>query len=412
MAGLRDLVLVVGDYNLPALTWFFDDDTQSFLPINASADQEVLLMESMLSSGLLQINNLASTHGNLLDLAFVSDTTAAELFDPACPLLKPDPHHKPILVKLDYDLGGTDVQDDADEVFDFAQCDYDHLNARISTVDWETCLGSSSVDEATANFYGELNTILHEVVPKKIRRMSHRYKLPWWNDELRTLRNRLRKATSRYMESRTAWDKVMVQNIEDEYNAKNQESFRSYINNTQSSLKRDPSKFWSYVNSRKNVNRTPTDVSYRDVSSKSPADSANFFADFFKSVHSSDEIPPREQEFDNVPSHNLPLPLPILNDDDILKALSDVDAAKGPGPDGIPPSLVKSCASSLAVPVKRLFNKSLRQGAFPAMWKVASITPIHKSGSTKKVENYRPISILNCLAKVLEKVVYERLYAV
>ncbi|KAL1394814.1 hypothetical protein pipiens_011694 [Culex pipiens pipiens] len=214
------------------------------------------------------------------------------------------------------------------------------------------------------------------------------------------------------MESRTAWDKVMVQNIEDEYNAKNQESFRSYINNTQSSLKRDPSKFWSYVNSRKNVNRTPTDVSYRDVSSKSPADSANFFADFFKSVHSSDEIPPREQEFDNVPSHNLPLPLPILNDDDVLKALSDVDAAKGPGPDGIPPSLVKSCASSLAVPVKRLFNESLRQGVFPAMWKVASITPIHKSESTKKVENYRPISILNCLAKVLEKVVYERLYAV
>ncbi|KAL1401834.1 hypothetical protein pipiens_001008, partial [Culex pipiens pipiens] len=39
------------------------------------------------------------------------------------------------------------------------------------------------------------------------------------------------------------------------------------------------------------------------------------------------------------------------------------------------------------------------------MWKVASITPIHKSGSTKKVENYRPISILNCLAKVLEKIV-------
>ncbi|KAL1397567.1 hypothetical protein pipiens_000242, partial [Culex pipiens pipiens] len=46
------------------------------------------------------------------------------------------------------------------------------------------------------------------------------------------------------------------------------------------------------------------------------------------------------------------------------------------------------------------------------MWKVASITPIHKSGSTKKVENYRPISILNCLAKVLEKIVYDRLYAV
>ncbi|KAL1374797.1 hypothetical protein pipiens_017885, partial [Culex pipiens pipiens] len=412
MAGVRDLVLVVGDYNLPALTWFFDDDTHSFLPINASAEQEVLLLESMLSCGLLQINNLASAHGNLLDLAFVSDATAAELIDPPCPLLKPDAHHKPILLKLDYDHGGNDDLDDADEIFDFNQCDYALLNERISAVDWDTLLDTSSVDESTANFYERLNSILHEVVPKKIRRMSHRYKLPWWNDELRTLRNRLRKATSRYMESKTAWDKVTVQNIEDEYNALNQESFRSYINNTQRSLKSDPSKFWSYVNSRKNANRTPTDVSYRDLNSTSPAIAANFFADFFKSVHSSDAIPPRDHEFEYVPTHYLPLPLPVLNDEETLKALSGVDGAKGPGPDGIPPSLIKACADSLTVPVKRIFNDSLRKGVYPAMWKVASITPIHKSGSTKKVENYRPISILNCLAKVLEKIVYDRLYAV
>ncbi|KAL1403858.1 hypothetical protein pipiens_019177, partial [Culex pipiens pipiens] len=186
--------------------------------------------------------------------------------------------------------------------------------------------------------------------------MSHRYKLPWWNDELRTLRNRLRKATSRYMESKTAWDKVTVQNIEDEYNALNQESFRSYINNTQRSLKSNPSKFWSYVNSRKNANRTPTDVSYRDLNSTSPAIAANFFADFFKSVHSSDAIPPRDHEFEYVPTHYLPLPLPVLNDEETLKALSGVDGAKGPGPDGIPPSLIKACVT---VDRKMKFNEHI-----------------------------------------------------
>ncbi|KAL1404239.1 hypothetical protein pipiens_018994 [Culex pipiens pipiens] len=78
-------------------------------------------------------------------------------------------------------------------------------------------------------------------------------------------------------------------------------------------------------------------VSYRDLNSTSPATAANFFADFFKSVHSSDAIPPRDHEFEYVPTHYLPLPLPVLNDEETLKALSGVDGAKGPGPDGIPP---------------------------------------------------------------------------
>jgi hypothetical protein len=57
----------------------------------------------------------------------------------------------------------------------------------------------------------------------------------------------------------------------------------------------------------------------------------------------------------------------------------------------------------------RTFNKLLDDGSFPDSLKVAKVTPIHKSGTKTDPNNYRPISILPVLSKVLEKVLFTRL---
>ena len=58
-----------------------------------------------------------------------------------------------------------------------------------------------------------------------------------------------------------------------------------------------------------------------------------------------------------------------------------------------------------------IFNKSYREGKFPKMWKNADIIPIFKSGKDPtKPKNYRPISLLSCLGKLMERLVYNRLY--
>ena len=49
-----------------------------------------------------------------------------------------------------------------------------------------------------------------------------------------------------------------------------------------------------------------------------------------------------------------------------------------------------------------LFNKSLRLGIFPGDWKLANIVPIFKKGKRDLVENYRPISLLPVISKILE----------
>lgn len=55
-------------------------------------------------------------------------------------------------------------------------------------------------------------------------------------------------------------------------------------------------------------------------------------------------------------------------------------------------------------------NKSLRTGVFPSRWKEANVIPIFKSGSRSLARNYRPISLLCCVAKIFEKLVYQILF--
>ena len=60
-------------------------------------------------------------------------------------------------------------------------------------------------------------------------------------------------------------------------------------------------------------------------------------------------------------------------------------------------------------PLTILFNKSLLEGTFPKVWKIANVTPIHKKGDRSDCSNYRPISILSCVGKILEKCVQKHL---
>ena len=58
----------------------------------------------------------------------------------------------------------------------------------------------------------------------------------------------------------------------------------------------------------------------------------------------------------------------------------------------------------------KLFNHSLNTSSFPAAWKQANITPVHKKGDRQTITNYRPISLLSNISKVFERLVFNHLY--
>ena len=80
------------------------------------------------------------------------------------------------------------------------------------------------------------------------------------------------------------------------------------------------------------------------------------------------------------------------------------------GHDSLSAKLVCQTAGFILIPLTHIINISLLYGVVPSAMKLAKITPIFKSGDTSIVGNYRPISLLPTFSKILERVVYIRLY--
>ena len=68
--------------------------------------------------------------------------------------------------------------------------------------------------------------------------------------------------------------------------------------------------------------------------------------------------------------------------------------------------LKKLLAREIATPLTELFNYSLQLGVIPSAWKQSHITPIYKGGVNDDPSNYRPISVVPVIAKILEKIVF------
>ena len=87
-----------------------------------------------------------------------------------------------------------------------------------------------------------------------------------------------------------------------------------------------------------------------------------------------------------------------------------MDCNKSTGPDGVSNRILKESAFSLSYPLADIFNKSLESGIFPSSWKSARVHPVPKGAGGQTPDKYRPISILSNLSKVLERIVYKKLF--
>ena len=98
-----------------------------------------------------------------------------------------------------------------------------------------------------------------------------------------------------------------------------------------------------------------------------------------------------------------------LTPDDVTNVLKTLDNNKAHGPDGIPARLLIETASQISPSLCELFNKSLRTGMVPFDWKLANVVPVYKKDDQEFVENYRPISLLSLISKVLERCVFNNI---
>ena len=107
---------------------------------------------------------------------------------------------------------------------------------------------------------------------------------------------------------------------------------------------------------------------------------------------------------------NLNLSHIIFSEKDVFLVLKRLDINKGSGPNDIPLRVLHECAAELTPSLTALFNMSMSTCTLPDAWKHAYVVPIYKKGVKCKVDNYRPISLLNGVSKIMERLVFNHVY--
>ena len=118
------------------------------------------------------------------------------------------------------------------------------------------------------------------------------------------------------------------------------------------------------------------------------------------------ELSPTGEEYDREHHGVNQEEIPELTRTEILTAAKRMAPGKAPGPDGIPPEVTRTFMKKHPEVFKQPTEKILRSGEFPSAWKTAKLIFIPKPN---KKDAYRPICLLNTIAKAVETIINRRL---
>ena len=289
---------------------------------------------------------------------------------------------------------------------DVASLSHDIYNSPLHT----STSTPTTVDGYLALFTSTLSSIIDKHAPLKMIRCLPRTRKPFINQAILTAKTVRSKLESIYRRTKLPSDLTIFKNQSKALSKLISTSRRSYYRSLISRHKNQPRQLWSTLNSllsRKSAPSLPTTTCYKQLSSTF----LQFFDDkisklclaFTKTpivspIVQSPVTPPSLVSFE--PATIDEIQSAILSSNDSTCSL-----------DIIPTYLLKSCLPSLLIPITTLVNLSLSEGSFPTPYKQAIVKPLLKKYNLppQDLASYRPISNLNFISKIIERIMHSRL---
>ena len=112
--------------------------------------------------------------------------------------------------------------------------------------------------------------------------------------------------------------------------------------------------------------------------------------------------------YDNIKFKDLNFEFSETSPEKILNVLEGLNPSKVAGFDNLSGKFLKDGADILARPISQLCYLSIKLNSFPRSCKIAKVKPLFKKGSKTDPQNYRPISLLPILSKIIERIVHDQ----
>ncbi|XP_055523028.1 uncharacterized protein LOC129717201 [Wyeomyia smithii] len=357
-------LVLLGDFYQPRLAWkssgsgyAFVDPVQSQLSLASQS-----LLDNMAFLRLRQHNLIRNNLDRVLDLVFSSDSVIKDgavslAVEEVVPI---DPYHPPLCFTVLCEPTVSFHQDIDLTERDFRRGDYDTLNELLSEVDW--------------------------------------------SEHLRILRRRRSNLLKQYCQHRSLYAKRQFDEASRTYR---------YVRRREEDLRRNPKRFWSFVNSKRKENGLPILIHLGHVNAASTETKCALFSQQFASLFEN-RVPTAEEidiAVSLVPRDVIDFDVFNINATMVGAALQKLKQSYKPGPDGIPSCIFKKCSASLTAPLQAIFNRSLQHQVFPSEWKISHMLPVHKKGEKSDIANYRGITSLSAGSKCFEIIMKDMLFS-
>ncbi|XP_071055009.1 uncharacterized protein [Onthophagus taurus] len=334
MSSIRDaypdnLILIVGDFNLPNIVWYRWNDG-NLVPSGGGDLRSGEFLETYRYCNLWQFNDISNDNLKILDLILSSTACIQEVKSCPDPLVGLDRHH-PAVESLVDGARPKELRDDPTLKYFFNRVDYETFNNVLLDHNWSDRLVGRSVDDAVSVFYSTIHDLIDAHVP---HRQLPKRRFPIWYSAstMRAIREKLR-FHRRWKIYGDRADYLTFTILHNRTKTLTKSDYDNYIKSIQSQLIECPDRLWSCVKHRRGgCAGIPTTMKFCGVHADNSQDICSLFALYFNSVF-IDGNP-------SVPSRVMPIGgfAPWFGEEDVLCALNKVDAKAGDGPDKLPGS--------------------------------------------------------------------------
>lgn len=396
-----DLFIILGDFNVRFGVWSFNIENNS-MELQASTDKLVCHTADFMNMSLLsQYNNQFNVNNRLLDLVF--SNKSCQVSSCSSPLVPEDVHHKSLELIMSVNVVNS-LKLPIIKKKQFHKADYTSIKHVLKSINWQDIFRSmNDVESKVSYFYSIIDDIISRYVPSYNLNTKNKYP-PWYTAPLIKLSKEKNKFHKRWKQYGNSRDYQTFSLLRKRFKKLSVFCHNKFISFSEENIKADPKLFWSFVKSKNTCGDIPARMTYEGKLLSDGNEICDAFNRYFHSVFVPTQNTDSLLDYDeskstlNISSVNITLAR-------VLDELKKLNLNKGSGSDNLPPIFIRECANELALPITLIFQTSIDTGVFPNKWKQSLVTPIPKNSKKSFVTEYRPISKLCVLGKILEKIV-------
>ena len=295
------------------------------------------------------------------------------------------------------------------------------LNKELAKMDWKIIFSSNDVeftyDTFLTKFKQSFDNICKVEVSTTNRKKKHTPRKPWITRSLLKCINKKNRLYKVFCSKRDKSSELKFKKYRNKLHATLRAARKQYFGDLLQMNKNNLVRVWSIINSligKKNKDALPSFFMKNNEKINNDQHIANEFNEYFSNIASialEKLIKTSKTHFSSYLKHSCDKSLYFAPTDEseVINVVKSFKNSNSTGFDELSTSLLKKVIHSIVPPLVHIFNLSLCCGRVPKNLKIAKIIPVFKKGDKHLFSNYRPIALLPCISKILEKIVYNRL---